>query len=355
MKIAYILPALTPTGPINVAADLVQVMTAHGIECVVYYFDDTSNKRVFQCLTQKISFRNYPDLSNFDILHSHGLRPDLFVLFYKLRFGKVKTVTTIHNFVFQDLISELGPIKGLLGGLLWLIAWSLHNKYVVLSETAKTYYTKYLRKSKIEVAYNTRIINKDVCISAEDSIFFKELRRKYEVVCASICRVTNRKGLDCIISAMSQLNLPVCYVIIGDGPELKNLKEQALSMGVRDRVFFLGNKANGYAFLPYIDIFCIPSHSEGFPLAMLEAAFYEKAVVSSDIPVFREIFSEQEIVICEENNVESYVQGIIKAIEQKEALSRNIKLRFDKDYSPTTFYNNYKAIYDSLVMPSHLH
>ena len=91
----------------------------------------------------------------------------------------------------------------------------------------------------------------------------------------------------------------------GDGKERQPLQELAQTLGVADRVLFVGRKPAGFRFLQLADIFVMPSYSEGFPLAMLEAASMQKAIVCSDIPVFREIFSEQEIVTFELDNTNS--------------------------------------------------
>ena len=66
----------------------------------------------------------------------------------------------------------------------------------------------------------------------------------------------------------------------------------------------------------------MPSYSEGFPLAMLEAASMQKAIVCSDIPVFREIFSEQEIVTFELDNTNSLRDALITARREKEKLAK---------------------------------
>ena len=131
--------------------------------------------------------------------------------------------------------------------------------------------------------------------------------------------------------------------------KFQKLKDKVVMKGLTERVLFMGKRSDGYRYLPYIDIFCIPSHSEGFPLAMLEAASYGKAIVSSDISVFREIFTKKECVICKENDILSFVNGINYAIANKDSLGCNAQNKFNLSYSPSIFYENHYNIYKELL------
>ena len=73
------------------------------------------------------------------------------------------------------------------------------------------------------------------------------------------------------------------------------LKEQAQTLGVADRVYFFPYQEFPCNYLHYFDIYMMPSYSEGFGMAMVEAALGGKAIVCSDIPVFHEIFNENEV------------------------------------------------------------
>lgn len=70
---------------------------------------------------------------------------------------------------------------------------------------------------------------------------------------------------------------------MGDGKERQPLQELAQTLGVADRVLFVGRKPAGFRFLQLADIFVMPSYSEGFPLAMLEAASMQKLL---SVPTF---------------------------------------------------------------------
>lgn len=347
MNIAYIITSLAQAGPGNVVMDLVKVMLEHQHHCTVFYFDTKPNEHIFPCKVQKISFKDKIDFEDFDIVHTHSLRPDIYAFLKKPFKCKTPLVCTIHNFVFNDLISDHGILKGVIGGLIWQFARLRNDRILVLNKTALSYYRKWFGIRKIRVAYNTRVLDISKKISDKDLSLITSLQKKYTILC-SICRVTKLKGLDRIIMTLPYLNRNVCFLIIGDGPEVSNLKKMSEELNVSDRVIFMGSRCDGYKYMPYIDVFCIPSHSEGFPLAMLEAAYYGKAILASNLPVFSEIFSNDEIVICDEDNIQSYKKGIEKVLENRYQYGRNVKLKFDSLYSPEVFYQNHIKIYKDL-------
>ena len=99
----------------------------------------------------------------------------------------------------------------------------------------------------------------------------------------------------------------------------------------------------------FADAFVMPSYSEGFPLAMLEAASMGKAIVCSDIPVFDEVFSDTEVSRFKNDDADSLKMAVERAILEKGILGENAKARFDKDYSAENFYNRHIEIYNDMI------
>lgn len=72
------------------------------------------------------------------------------------------------------------------------------------------------------------------------------------------------------------------FLIAGDGPLRANLEEQAESLGIRDQVRFLGNRADVADLLAATDVSVLTSRSEGFPNSLLESMCAGIPVVSTD-------------------------------------------------------------------------
>lgn len=339
MKILYVVPSLANRGPIIVVRDLVEVMTRNGHQCKVIYFDDRQEID-FPCETQLIQSKHY-DFTGFDIVHSHGLRPDLFVRKNRKSSKSTRYVTTLHNYAYQDFRFQYNRLVSIVFGTLWMLAVRSHDRIAVLSHDAMKYYSRYLPKNRLRVAYNTRRIDSDALPEWETRqlLDFKS----DDLLIGVNALLTKRKGVDMLINVLPNLKGYKLF-IVGDGKELNNLKRLAQDNEVLNRVYFAGYKDKAYRYLPYYDIYAMPSRSEGFPISLIEAAIMHKKVVISDIALFREIFSEHEVSFFELENIGSLKETIVKA-EGDGSLSDNIYLRYKRDYSPEKFYQNYIAIY----------
>ena len=65
--------------------------------------------------------------------------------------------------------------------------------------------------------------------------------------------------------------LPARLMLIGDGPDRSTAEYLARSLGVQDRIHFLGKQDNVNELLPLADLMLMPSEMESFGLAALEA------------------------------------------------------------------------------------
>ena len=109
MTVAYLLPSLSQQGPVIVAHDLIVELVRRGVECRVFYFDEAVGPVLsFPCEAERISFGRRIAFERFDVVHSHGLRPDAYVFVHKpWRRTRTRFVSTIHNFVLKDFAARL--------------------------------------------------------------------------------------------------------------------------------------------------------------------------------------------------------------------------------------------------------
>ena len=79
-----------------------------------------------------------------------------------------------------------------------------------------------------------------------------------------------------------QQELPSKLLMVGEGPEKRNAELQVKKLGIEDKVIFLGNSHEISKILCYTDVFLLPSESESFGLAALEAMAASTAVISTN-------------------------------------------------------------------------
>ena len=78
-----------------------------------------------------------------------------------------------------------------------------------------------------------------------------------------------------------QERIPAKLVMVGEGPEREKAEIQCEALGITDKVLFLGNSNEIDRILCFSDLFLLPSESESFGLAALEAMVNEVPVISS--------------------------------------------------------------------------
>ncbi|MCC2600127.1 N-acetyl-alpha-D-glucosaminyl L-malate synthase BshA [Sphingobacterium sp. FBM7-1] len=94
-------------------------------------------------------------------------------------------------------------------------------------------------------------------------------------------KVKNTQDVIRIFEKVNQV-IPSKLLMVGDGPERRNAEELARQLGVSQDVRFLGKQDAIEEILSVSDLFLMPSSSESFGLAALEAMACQVPVVSSN-------------------------------------------------------------------------
>ncbi len=125
----------------------------------------------------------------------------------------------------------------------------------------------------------------------------KELRRglsisSKEKVLLFVHRLSPRKGAYWLPAILGEVKHPnVKLIIVGDGPERKNLEKELAQEISENRVMFLGWIPNREMVDYYglADVFLMPSEEEGFPRVLLEAMAAGLPFVAYDVGGTKEI------------------------------------------------------------------
>lgn len=347
MKIAYIIPSLANKGPILVVRELVGQLIGKVEEIQIFYFDDIVEID-FPCQCTKISLHDVIKFDYFDIIHSHMLRPDYFIWKNKKFIKKARCVSTLHQDIVENMRHSHNYVVGKCTEFFWLRLFKKFDSVVALTEVMKQFYSKTIQGDKIKVIYNGRSlsgITKEVDSLDNDSI--NNLRSKYSIIGATAV-LTKRKNIHLLVKAL-QLLPDFALIVVGDGKEMNNLISLARSINVFERCLFLGYRKDAFRFLPYFDVVAICSTSEGFPLSILEAGQYSKAVICSDIDLFKELFTEQEVVFLNLNNDQMMSDAILRAFSHKDELGSNLREKINSSYSAEIMSQKYLNLYRDIL------
>ena len=81
---------------------------------------------------------------------------------------------------------------------------------------------------------------------------------------------------------LARKEIPAKLLMIGDGPDRHKIEELCREKGMEDEVRFLGKQEMVEEILSISDLFVMPSETESFGLAALEAMACQVPVISSD-------------------------------------------------------------------------
>ena len=154
------LPNLSNTGPNIVAKDLCTGLVRKGHVCQVFYFDDIVELDM-PCSIERITNMKRFDFSNWDIIHSHMFRPDLYIRLHTLfsrKKHRTRFISTLHNPIsYRALKIDYPLVHSLIGSFLWKFALRAFNELVVLNEDTYQQLSK-VSKEHLHIIHNGRDI-----------------------------------------------------------------------------------------------------------------------------------------------------------------------------------------------------
>lgn len=134
-----------------------------------------------------------------------------------------------------------------------------------------------------------------------------------DVVVGLVARLVAEKGVPELIEAVERLGPPHRLLLVGpfDPAKADALPHGLLERARRGGAVLTGHRTDSHRMYAAMDVFCLPSHREGFPRAAMEAAASGLPVVATDIRGCRQV-------------VDDDVNGRLVPVRDPEALVRAI-------------------------------
>ena len=145
-------------------------------------------------------------------------------------------------------------------------------------------------KSLMDITTNTKVIHnpvdiefieskKDIC---EDIDFNFESNVKYIISVGRLIPLKDNKDLIDAFYEIQKNHTNLELIFLGDGILKNSLIEYYISLGITQKVHFLGNVKNPFYYLNKSNLFVMNSKIEGFPNVLVEAMACGLPVISSD-------------------------------------------------------------------------
>lgn len=204
--------------------------------------------------------------SGIELVHAHDYKSSIVLAPFR-RFGTLPPlIRTLHGYTAVARFSRMQAYV-LLDR--WCLRW--HDAVVAVSGAMRT------PPGRAPVVIENGITVPDVAAGDGPDDPDLQIARTFcrdTLVLGSLARLSPEKNLEALIGAVAALDgagVPVRLIVLGEGRGRAALEAEAARLGVADRVWLPGFKADVRPWLALFDLYLQPSWTEGLPIALLEA------------------------------------------------------------------------------------
>ncbi len=143
----------------------------------------------------------------------------------------------------------------------------------------------------------------------------RNLRQGDELLLVHVSNFRPVKQATHCVEILARVNKkrPARLVLVGDGPDLSEVLEQARCLGLADRVVSLGRRTNPTSVVAACDFLLLPSQSEAVGLVILEAASVGVPTAAYYVGGIPEVVTDGVTgVLAAPNDTKSIAQGILR-------------------------------------------
>lgn len=287
-----------------------------------------------------------------DVIHSHGYKADV-VAWMAGRPLQAPLLSTCHPWLDTDH-NRRAALYALIDKLVLL----RFDRVVAVSEKVRREcHVGPLRKRDIPVIANGVAMPSAVAEADAEDIRQELNISSGHLLIGCVARLTREKGhiflLEAFADVVRRSAIPVFLLLMGDGVEKEPLQQFCHRLGLQDRVRFLGHRGDVPAFLRQLDLFVLPSLSEGLPMALLEAMAAAVPVLSTTVGGIPDILDHgQAGVLVSPGDVPALAAAMLELIQDRDlrdTLALRGRLRVEAAFSRTSMCQRYEAQYAALL------
>lgn len=218
-----------------------------------------------------------------------------------------------------------------------------YNRIVAVSEEVKD---SFIRASGIHenvcVKYNTFSVQEIQNKSKEDVDNQKFVQG--DITLCSVGKLERVKGylrLLKVIKRITDEGIKVCFNLIGEGSERKELEKYISDNNLQNNVSLVGFDINPYKYIKASDLFVCSSYSEGFSSVVAESLILRVPVLTTDCAGMKELLgSSGEYGLIVDNDEEGLYEGLIQLVRDQQLLEYYRR----KAYERARFFEPEKSV-----------
>lgn len=170
-----------------------------------------------------------------------------------------------------------------------------------------------------------------------------------EKIAGSVSRLVSGKNYDQLIDDFLSIDFPCKLIIVGDGPEMENLKKIVMENDHQGRVLLFGNRVDISDIMNCFDVFVFPSLSEGLSNVLLEAMACGLPIIAYDVGGNSELVVDNGGgYLIDQGDRISFIDKIIVLLNNDELRSRfghYNRVRIEQQYSLNNMVSAYEKLY----------
>ena len=368
MKILHIISSAGLYGAENVLLNLVGLLKKNGsapyLACLKNYHRADPDvylesqkqglpSRVVTCryrfdMRALMDIRRFAKSEGIQIIHTHGYKSNLYGFIISRSLG-IPVVATLHGWTGQTqkvrLYEKLDR---------WVIRRMDHLVSVapMICEELASLKLNGTRITFIPNGVDTEKFNP----AKIDKDARKKLGLDNSLVIGTVGRLSKEKGHIYLIEAFAKISREVPearLLIVGDGPLKDSLQLTSYSLQLKDKVIFAGKRDDLPCLYKTMDIFVLPSLTEGLPLVLLEAMSMRLPVVATRVGGMPYVLGEDGGIIVPPRHIEELKNSIL-LLAKDPSLQRRIGERAREKislcFSLSSFYEKYMDMYKNIIM-----
>lgn len=176
------------------------------------------------------------------------------------------------------------------------------------------------------------------------------------LIIGNVARLSRQKGHIYLLRALPKViaEFPdLVLLFVGDGPLREQLTQSARDLGVEEHVRFLGFRRDVVDILQCLDVFCLPSLSEGCGTAPLEAMAVGVPIVATSVGGLPEMITPEETgVLVPSADPEALAEALIDTLRHPEIAARRARAarqRVEECFSAQVAAARTMTLYDQLL------
>jgi len=292
--------------------------------------------------------KDYIDKVGVQILHSHNYKSNFYAR-RALSNNNIRWVVTNHG-------RRFGP-KLLLYNLLDAFIVRHADRIIAVSgEIVGKMRLARIDTKKICLIENGVNLDRFVGNISSSSIRESFGIKKGKIVIGTVGSLTKEKGHIYLLRAIPKVieSFPeMVFLFVGDGKESSNLERMVSKLGIEDKVIFAGMRKDVPEILSILDVFVLPSLSEGLPLALLEAQAARVPVVATRVGAIPDVVKDRVTgILIPPEDPEAIAKSIVRVLSDRKGAHNMAQKGFERirdNFSSEKMASKYIALYQELV------